>query len=149
MDIPESMTLKTLWLDRKPTQFLAQTGGQAFKIVQIGKGKRKLIVYCKNWQSLHTLLSLQSSLENDVFQWTCHTSPSHQAKTGSNTRMDWAARQESLLNRKNHNNSASKSMASSQKPKSTLKTHKEEKQTTNIKPVYDLVKGVVVVGVGN
>jgi hypothetical protein len=103
MDIPESMTLETLWLDRKPTQFLAQTGGQAFKIVQTGKGK--------NWQSLHTLLSLRSSLENDVFQWTRHTPPSHQAKTGSYTRTDRVARQDSLLNRKNCNNSANKSTA--------------------------------------
>jgi hypothetical protein len=111
MDIPESMTLETLWLDRKPTQFLAQTGGQAFKIVQTGKGKRKLIIYCKNWQNLRTLLSLRSSLESDVFQWMRHTSPSHQAKTGSYTRTDRAARQDSSLNRKNRNNSANKSMA--------------------------------------
>jgi hypothetical protein len=68
MDIPESMNLKTLWQDHKPSQFLAQTGGQTFKIVQTGKGKRKLIVYCKNWQSLCTLLNRWSFLENDVFQ---------------------------------------------------------------------------------
>jgi hypothetical protein len=58
MDVPESMTLETLWQGQKPTQFLAQMTGQAFKLVNTGKGKRKLIVYCKNWQPLHTLFSL-------------------------------------------------------------------------------------------
>jgi hypothetical protein len=58
MDILESITLKFLWQKRKPTQFLAQMQGQAFKIVNTGKGKYKLVIYCENWQSLHILLNM-------------------------------------------------------------------------------------------
>jgi hypothetical protein len=44
MNIPESMTLETLWRYGKPTQFLANTNGQAFKLIQTGMGKRKLVI---------------------------------------------------------------------------------------------------------
>jgi hypothetical protein len=129
MDVLESMTLETLWQDRKPTQFLAQTTGQAFKIVNTGKGKRKLIVYCENWQSLRTLLSLRSSLEDHVFQWVRHLSPSYQPKPRADTSSSSASRKDSNPKHKNPSNIANKLKASSQKPKSTLMTNKGEKQT--------------------
>jgi hypothetical protein len=129
IDIPESMTLETLWRDRKPTQFLAQTTGQAFKLVNTGKGKRKLIVYCENWQSLHTLLSLRSSLEDHVFQWVRHSSPSHQPKPRADTSSSSTSRKDSNPKCQNPNNTANKLKASSQKLKSALTTNKGEKQT--------------------
>jgi hypothetical protein len=129
IDIPEAMTLETLWQDRKSTQFLAQMIGQAFKIVNTGKGKQKLIIYCKNWQFLHTLLSLRSSLEDHVFQWVHHLSPSYQPKSSTNNSSDLTSRKDSNLKHKNPNNTANKLKASSQKPKSALMMNKREKQT--------------------
>jgi len=44
-DIPEDMTMATLWKDRKPCEFLVQSSAHAFKIIQISKGRRKLVAY--------------------------------------------------------------------------------------------------------
>ncbi|PKC00937.1 hypothetical protein RhiirA5_504895 [Rhizophagus irregularis] len=41
-DIPEEMTMATLWSDRKPQLFLQICSASAFKIIQTSKGKRKL-----------------------------------------------------------------------------------------------------------
>ncbi|CAB4439623.1 unnamed protein product [Rhizophagus irregularis] len=50
-DIPEEMTMATLWNDRKPTTFLMSCGASAFKIIQTSKGKRKLVGYFENWEA--------------------------------------------------------------------------------------------------
>ncbi|PKC56876.1 hypothetical protein RhiirA1_446392 [Rhizophagus irregularis] len=44
-DIPEEMTMATLWSDRKPQLFLQICSASAFKIIQTSKGKRKLVGY--------------------------------------------------------------------------------------------------------
>ncbi|CAB4421406.1 unnamed protein product [Rhizophagus irregularis] len=58
-DIPVDMMMATLWVDRKPNEFLMQSGASAFKIIQTSKGRRKLVGYFKNWET--TLKALDSS----------------------------------------------------------------------------------------
>ncbi|GET65441.1 hypothetical protein GLOIN_2v1641446 [Rhizophagus irregularis DAOM 181602=DAOM 197198] len=36
------MTMATLWMDRKPCEFLMKCGASSFKIIQTSKGRRKL-----------------------------------------------------------------------------------------------------------
>ncbi|RGB24431.1 hypothetical protein C1646_821600 [Rhizophagus diaphanus] len=50
-DIPEEMTMATLWKDRKPTEFLMKCGANSFKLIQTSKGKRKLVGYFENWET--------------------------------------------------------------------------------------------------
>ncbi|PKC01278.1 hypothetical protein RhiirA5_426963, partial [Rhizophagus irregularis] len=57
-DIPEDMTMATLWMDRKPNEFLMHSGASAFKIIQTSKGRRKLVGYFENWET--TLKALDS-----------------------------------------------------------------------------------------
>ncbi|PKY59136.1 hypothetical protein RhiirA4_430201 [Rhizophagus irregularis] len=45
------MTMDTLWSDRKPCEFLVQSGAHAFKIIQTSKGRRKLMAYFANWET--------------------------------------------------------------------------------------------------
>ncbi|CAB4417823.1 unnamed protein product [Rhizophagus irregularis] len=52
------MTIATLWIDRKPCDFLMQSGTSAFKVIQTSKGKRKLVGYFENWET--TLKALDS-----------------------------------------------------------------------------------------
>ncbi|CAB4411336.1 unnamed protein product [Rhizophagus irregularis] len=50
--------MATLWQDRKPCEFLMQSGASAFKIIQTSKGRRKLVGYFENWET--TLKALDS-----------------------------------------------------------------------------------------
>ncbi|GBC52217.2 hypothetical protein GLOIN_2v1773466 [Rhizophagus irregularis DAOM 181602=DAOM 197198] len=50
-DIPEDMTMATLWMDRKPCEFLMKCGASSFKIIQTSKGRRKLVAYFENWET--------------------------------------------------------------------------------------------------
>ncbi|CAB4421993.1 unnamed protein product [Rhizophagus irregularis] len=43
--------MANLWMDRKPCEFLAQSGAHAFKIIQTSKGRRKLVAYFTNWET--------------------------------------------------------------------------------------------------
>ncbi|EXX56044.1 hypothetical protein GLOIN_2v1773466 [Rhizophagus irregularis DAOM 181602=DAOM 197198] len=43
-DIPEDMTMATLWMDRKPC-------ASSFKIIQTSKGRKKLVAYFENWET--------------------------------------------------------------------------------------------------
>ena len=49
-DIPETVTSGTLWYDHAPTQLLYALGAKTFKIIQTGKGKRKLVVFFDKWR---------------------------------------------------------------------------------------------------
>ncbi|CAB4417791.1 unnamed protein product [Rhizophagus irregularis] len=61
-DIPEGLTMATLWQDRKPSMFLTTCGASAFKIIQTSKGKRKLVGYFENWEAtLKALGTLQKA----------------------------------------------------------------------------------------
>ncbi|GET53235.1 hypothetical protein GLOIN_2v1871772 [Rhizophagus irregularis DAOM 181602=DAOM 197198] len=50
-DIPEDMTMATLWMDRKPCEFLMKCGASSFKVIQTSKGRRKLVAYFENWET--------------------------------------------------------------------------------------------------
>jgi hypothetical protein len=56
MDIPEEMTTASLWVDQKPHEFLTSAEVKSFKIINLGKGKRKLVGYFENWEILRTAL---------------------------------------------------------------------------------------------
>ncbi|RGB37423.1 hypothetical protein C1646_666226 [Rhizophagus diaphanus] len=43
--------MATLWKDYKLTEFLNKCGANLFKIIQISKGRRKLVGYFKNWET--------------------------------------------------------------------------------------------------
>jgi hypothetical protein len=68
INIPESMTVTSLWMNRQPSQFLVNSGGKAFKIIQTGKGSRKLVVYYENWEALHTALNTKPSWGDIIMQ---------------------------------------------------------------------------------
>jgi hypothetical protein len=48
MDIPDSMTLATLWENNKAHEFLNISGCKSFKIIQTSKGHRKLVRFLRN-----------------------------------------------------------------------------------------------------
>ncbi|GBC43679.2 hypothetical protein GLOIN_2v1641446 [Rhizophagus irregularis DAOM 181602=DAOM 197198] len=43
--------MATLWMDRKPCEFLMKCGASSFKIIQTSKGRRKLVAYFENWET--------------------------------------------------------------------------------------------------
>ncbi|PKK61462.1 hypothetical protein RhiirC2_760692, partial [Rhizophagus irregularis] len=43
--------MATLWMDRKPNEFLMKCGASSFKIIQTSKGRRKLVAYFENWET--------------------------------------------------------------------------------------------------
>ncbi|POG68038.1 hypothetical protein GLOIN_2v1641446 [Rhizophagus irregularis DAOM 181602=DAOM 197198] len=45
------MMMATLWMDRKPCEFLMKCGTSSFKIIQTSKGRRKLVAYFENWET--------------------------------------------------------------------------------------------------
>ncbi|PKY59336.1 hypothetical protein RhiirA4_481992 [Rhizophagus irregularis] len=42
--------------DRKPTTYLCELGAKSFKIIQTGKGKRKLVGYFEKWKAIRKVL---------------------------------------------------------------------------------------------
>ncbi|CAB4431699.1 unnamed protein product [Rhizophagus irregularis] len=74
-DIPEEMTMATLWDNRKPNTFLTSCGASAFKIIQTSKGKRKLVGYFENWEA--TLKALDTPqvflITNKELKWCQHS----------------------------------------------------------------------------
>ncbi|GBC11997.2 hypothetical protein GLOIN_2v1871772 [Rhizophagus irregularis DAOM 181602=DAOM 197198] len=50
-DIPEDMTMVTLWMDCKPCEFLMKCGASSFKVIQTSKRRRKLVAYFENWET--------------------------------------------------------------------------------------------------
>ncbi|CAB4407282.1 unnamed protein product [Rhizophagus irregularis] len=81
-DIPEEMTMATLWNDRKPTTFLTSCGASAFKIIQTSKGKRKLVGYFENWEAtLKALDTPQVFLTiGKELKWCQHSVPTLKKK---------------------------------------------------------------------
>ncbi|CAB4437128.1 unnamed protein product [Rhizophagus irregularis] len=81
-DIPEEMTMATLWNDRKPTAFLTSCGASAFKIIQTSKGKRKLVGYFENWEAtLRALDTPQVFLTlGKELKWCQHSVPTLKKK---------------------------------------------------------------------
>ncbi|CAB4422559.1 unnamed protein product [Rhizophagus irregularis] len=76
-DIPEDMTMATLWTDRKPCNFLMTCGASSFKIIQTSKGRRKLVAYFKNWET--TLRALDTPqvfvADSNELKWCRHSIP--------------------------------------------------------------------------
>ncbi|PKC53068.1 hypothetical protein RhiirA1_480091, partial [Rhizophagus irregularis] len=72
-DIPEDMTMATLWMDRKPCEFCS------FKIIQTSKGRRKLVAYFKNWETTLRVLDMPQ-----FFVPNAHNKP--KAKNTPNTK---------------------------------------------------------------
>ncbi|CAB4423745.1 unnamed protein product [Rhizophagus irregularis] len=76
-DIPEEMTMATLWTDRKPCDFLMTCGASAFKIIQTSKGRRKLVGYFENWET--TLRALDTPqvfvADGNELKWCRHSIP--------------------------------------------------------------------------
>ncbi|CAB4404637.1 unnamed protein product [Rhizophagus irregularis] len=79
--------MATLWVDRKPCDFLMQSGANAFKVIQTSKGRRKLVGYFKNWETtLKALDSLPVTLPSGKeLKWYRHSIPNlkkaHKPKT--------------------------------------------------------------------
>ena len=69
-NIPDSMTLATLWKDSRPHSFLAAVKGlKSFKIIQTAKGDRKLIGYFEKWVDMRTALDNQYVWEQSNLSW--------------------------------------------------------------------------------
>jgi hypothetical protein len=69
--------MATLWIDRKPCDFLMQSGASAFKVIQTSKGRRKLVGYFENWETtLKALDSLPVTLPSGKeLKWCRHSIP--------------------------------------------------------------------------
>ena len=76
-DIPEEIRTDTLWKDRKPDEFLTTCEAMSFKIVQIGKGKRKLVAYFENWEALRTAIETVQVFHpvRKELKWCRHSTP--------------------------------------------------------------------------
>ena len=75
------MTLQALWSEGHNLQFLNGIQGlKAFKIVQDGKGKRKLVGFFETWESLHKTLNSKPVWEKVTLAWCTHTTPNHTKK---------------------------------------------------------------------
>ena len=73
----EEVTTCTLWNDRKPTTYLCELGAKSLKIVQTGKGKRKLVGYFEKWEAICKVLDYHQvlSLERIRLSWCQHSTP--------------------------------------------------------------------------
>jgi hypothetical protein len=75
------MTMQALWSNGQHLQFLNEVQGlKAFKIVQYGKEKRKLVGYFEIWETLHRALNSKPVWEEKPLLWTTHHSPNHTKK---------------------------------------------------------------------
>ncbi|GET59345.1 hypothetical protein GLOIN_2v1871772 [Rhizophagus irregularis DAOM 181602=DAOM 197198] len=76
-DIPEFMTMATLWMDRKPCEFLMKCGASSFKIIQTSNGRRKLVAYFKNWETTLRALDTPQFFVPDgkELKWCRHSIP--------------------------------------------------------------------------
>ncbi|GBC48951.2 hypothetical protein GLOIN_2v1871772 [Rhizophagus irregularis DAOM 181602=DAOM 197198] len=76
-DIPEDMTMATLWMDRKPCEFLMKCGASSFKIIQTSKGRRKLVAYFENWKTTLRALDTPQFFVPDgkELKWCRHSIP--------------------------------------------------------------------------
>ncbi|EXX77010.1 hypothetical protein RirG_027800 [Rhizophagus irregularis DAOM 197198w] len=69
--------MATLWMDRKPCEFLMKCSASSFKIIQTSKGRRKLVAYFENWETtLRALDTPQFFLSKDKeLKWCRHSIP--------------------------------------------------------------------------
>ncbi|PKK62157.1 hypothetical protein RhiirC2_790784 [Rhizophagus irregularis] len=76
-DIPEDMTMATLWMDCKPCEFLMKCGASTFKIIQTSKGWRKLVAYFENWETTLRALDMPQFFVPDgkELKWCQHFNP--------------------------------------------------------------------------
>ncbi|RGB30389.1 hypothetical protein C1646_765412 [Rhizophagus diaphanus] len=76
-NIPEDITTHTLWRDQKLTTYLCEFGAKSFKIVQTGKGKRKLVGFFKTWEAVRKVLDYHQVLSSEGIRlsWCQHSTP--------------------------------------------------------------------------
>jgi len=76
MNIPDTMTAQALWSTDQQFAFLNNHAGlKTFKIVNDGKGKRKLVAYFETWEALHKALNTKPVWQGTALVWRKHTSP--------------------------------------------------------------------------
>ncbi|RGB22610.1 hypothetical protein C1646_677717, partial [Rhizophagus diaphanus] len=63
--------------DQKPTTYLCELGAKSFKIVQTGKGKRKLVGYFEIWEAVRKVLDYHQVLSSEGIRlsWCQHSTP--------------------------------------------------------------------------
>ncbi|CAB4425818.1 unnamed protein product [Rhizophagus irregularis] len=71
------MTMATLWMDRKPCNFLMMCGASSFKIIQTSKGRRKLVGYFENWETTLRALDTPQAFvaDGNELKWCRHSTP--------------------------------------------------------------------------
>ncbi|EXX73428.1 hypothetical protein RirG_060370 [Rhizophagus irregularis DAOM 197198w] len=71
------MMMATLWTDCKPGEFLMKCGASSFKVIQTSKGRRKLVAYFENWETiLRALDTPQFFVPNGKeLKWCRHSIP--------------------------------------------------------------------------
>ncbi|GBC21264.1 hypothetical protein GLOIN_2v1871772 [Rhizophagus irregularis DAOM 181602=DAOM 197198] len=76
-DILEDMTMATLWMDRKPCEFLMKCGASSFKVIQTSKGRRKLVAYFEDWETTLRALDTPQFFVPDgkELKWCRHSIP--------------------------------------------------------------------------
>ncbi|EXX70979.1 hypothetical protein GLOIN_2v1871772 [Rhizophagus irregularis DAOM 181602=DAOM 197198] len=69
--------MATLWMDRKPCEFLMKCGTSSFKIIQTSKGRRKLVAYFENWETTLRALDTPQFFVPDgkELKWCRHSIP--------------------------------------------------------------------------
>ncbi|RGB35342.1 hypothetical protein C1646_814790 [Rhizophagus diaphanus] len=74
--IPD-VTTYTLWQDQRSTTYLHELGAKSFKIIQTGKGKRKLVGYFKIWEAVRKVLDYHQVLSSEGIRlsWCQHSTP--------------------------------------------------------------------------
>ncbi|RGB26680.1 hypothetical protein C1646_770132 [Rhizophagus diaphanus] len=73
----KEMMISTLWADHAPTDFLKTSCARSFKIIQTGKGKRKLMAYFENWKTVRRVIenSQVFSPSGKELKWCQYFSP--------------------------------------------------------------------------
>ncbi|EXX64951.1 hypothetical protein RirG_137960 [Rhizophagus irregularis DAOM 197198w] len=69
--------MATLWMDRKPCEFLIKCDASSFKIIQTSKGRRKLVAYFENWETTLRALDTPQFFVPDgkELKWCRHSIP--------------------------------------------------------------------------
>ncbi|CAB4432324.1 unnamed protein product [Rhizophagus irregularis] len=124
-DIPEDMTMATLWTDRKPCNFLMICGANSFKIIQTSKGRRKLVAYFENWETTLKALNTPQPFVPDgaELKWCRHSIPNLKKARKPKTK--------NTLDKKKSDNSGKVPVSNQPKKKDNTKSSKKVSKNNN------------------
>lgn len=126
------LEVDTLWPEHRPSQFLYNSGAKSFKIIQIGKGRRKLVAYFENWESVRKVIAIPQVFHpfGLKLKWCQHSTPNlrklPKTKNFTGRNPGQASKAQLKKNDKKSLNPAPKTGNKSKNPELQKKKRKEE-----------------------